>query len=223
MVKLKGNTMKKISAIVNLMFVLLLVSSLTFAQYNNDSSKTHEGTNQNKEKDNDLLGSKEDDPFRQTALTLAQDLQSRLTLSNDQVDKITDILVDYKDDIADIKKDMASDYNNNDHNAVTDKTGTKGTGTTKTESDRPGVAKNDSTDNNMLGGKTDYSEKFRDADVSANDDIEGVLEEGQLAKYVQIKRDWWDTVKERAHSAASSKNHMENSEDNDSDNDNDNN
>jgi len=248
--------MDKISAILRLTFVMLLVSSLTFAQYetNPDTQQT-QGTDQGTQTDQqgqtnqgtqgnqdnqgtDMLGGQDDDQFRQTAMTLAQDLQSRLTLTNDQVEEVTDILVDYKNEISDIKRDK-SDEARATGNAGDDATGTTGTGTTgtgttgtgetgtgttgtgttDTETDRTDVA-GDTTetgitgeDNEMLGGRTDYAEKFREADVSANEDIEGVLEEEQLARYIQIKRDWWDTVKDRVHSAAASENQMENAED----------
>lgn len=221
--KNKGNTMDKLSSIIKYMFVLVFVSSLTFAQYDTNTTQS-EGTEDN------MLGMQDDDQFRQSAMTLAQDLQSRLTLTNDQVEEITDILVDYKDEIATIKRDKSDEMRAGTHedndNIIGDNTGTTGTGTTETETDRTDtdIAENDTrtddegnlsgddavtNDGEMLGGRTDYDEKFREADMSANEDIEGVLEEGQLAKYIQIKRDWWDTVKDRVHSAAASENLME--------------
>lgn len=211
----KGDTMNKISALIKLTFVILVVSSLTFAQYDTNKSDQGTGTNQDPQTDQTtpmdrtgVLG-QDEDAFRQTAMTLAQDLQSRLTLTNDQVEEVTDILVDYKDEIADIKRDKSDEMRaSGDRDLDT-------TNRTGIETDRPDIVgdETDNTDNNeMLGGRTDYQEKFREADISANEDIEGVLEEEQLARYIQIKRDWWDTVKERVHSAAAMHNTMEDSE-----------
>lgn len=217
--------MNKVSVIFKTLFVLVLVSSLTLGQYETQTDTTQRGTEQgtqtdegmrNGDQDNNILG-QEDDTFRPTAMTLAQDLQSRLTLTNDQVEEITDILVDYKNEIADIKRDKSDEMRASREDGTTD-TGTTGTGTTRTESDRTDVAESDTgdagltDDNEMIGGRTDYTEKFREADVSANEDIEGVLEKEQLARYIQIKRDWWDTVKERVHTEAANQNQMENND-----------
>lgn len=50
-------------------------------------------------------------------------------------------------------------------------------------------------------GSSDKSDnKFRDADVSANDKIEKIITDKEIPAYMKVKKDWWSKIKDKVYS-----------------------
>lgn len=171
----------KISVILTaIIFTVFLSAGYLLAQNNSGQSTRQDqtGTSQNQQGNNNQQDQGNDkEAFRSTAQQLATDLVSRLNLDQSKANKIADILVDYRNDIADIKKDEAK--NNMSGNEANGNNG------------------------NMVGSNNSDMQKFTKADKDANDKIESAIGKENVSQYMNIKKDWWKDVKDRAYSSVS--------------------
>lgn len=173
--------------------------------------------------------SKYEDHYKKTADELANNLKARITLSDAQTSDVRDILIDYHRRVWGIKynlvpaareKDadgqkMKSDANRDTDNKKTDlnketnpadqKTakGDYNTQNNQTPEQKKDEFKGTTRDNDSVSyyaglGRLEIENLTR-ADREANEDIESVLEENQRNKYLDVKIDWWDLVKDRVY------------------------
>lgn len=49
-------------------------------------------------------------------------------------------------------------------------------------------------------GSSKSDEKFRDADVSANDKIENIITDKEIPAYMKVKKEWWAKIKDKVYS-----------------------
>ncbi|MGE5350677.1 MAG: hypothetical protein ACM3P0_01240 [Acidobacteriota bacterium] len=61
----------------------------------------------------------------------------------------------------------------------------------------------DKTGNNKgenVGSSDKSDNKFRDADVSANDKIEKIITDKEIPTYMKVKKEWWSKIKDKVYS-----------------------
>lgn len=208
-----------------------------FAQYdqNKGSNRTSGNTNvqdqsrnnQNNDQSNvagmDTTGREQQ--FRQIAKEMSTDLMNRVNLSLEQAAEISDILVDYQKDVAEVKdRRWQNDNNNTGLRTSPDRTGTgttggattgttntdRGEGTTGTTTTDDATRGTGNDDGTMTGNAdaNDLMQEFRNIDEEANSQIENALEENQIQKYMSVKKDWWSKVKSRVHQSSPMDNNL---------------
>lgn len=157
--------------IINHTIIALAVFFITFsiAAYAQDNSPT-EGQTQVS--------------FGNDAQQLASRLAQQLGTTTGVADKITQILVDYRSNIASARQDFL-DKNKGKNSGNQDVTGSQNSGTMTNIDSDPALM-------------SDYSK----ADEQADKDIIDALDnDAQKAKYIQIKKQWWKDVKNSAYSS----------------------
>lgn len=169
------------------------------------------------------------DPFVPVATRLAQSLQSRVQLTDDQTNDVRDIVINYYSkvrDIQGIQRAASRDMSGSGSTYPTDRTGTSGktgtgsgnyggsgsgsstTGSTgRTGSDSAGHTGSSGTamgtdQTQRAGGRSDNSEimqSLRDNDIETNQDIEDVLNDNQKSTWLNVKTSWWQEVKQEVY------------------------
>lgn len=220
----------KISNIITTIVLALLISFGTvLAQYDNTDENTNtqnQGNQQDQtgtELDNMMGNDQGEEAFRLTAIQLANDLISRVNLQQDKSEEIADIIVDYRNNIADIKhqnrSDMTGMTGTDDATGTgttdegTDMTGTDNDGQTEA-GDQTGVVGDD--DEGLVGGTegSDAQEAYREADMEANEKIEDAIGDENIQQYLSVKREWWSDVKDKVHASLKGTGLMDNHMDN---------
>lgn len=144
--------------------------------------------------------------FNGYASRFAISLAKQTGLSNDKIGEIRKILIDYYNDITETRQDFlrgmqdtrnagsTAPNGDNSDNAVGSK---RGTGRTdNAQSEAAGNA-------NQTAIAQDLMSEYRKADVKADDKILDVLDnDSQKNKYVKVKRQWWQSVKNVVYSTA---------------------
>lgn len=147
------------------------------------------------------------DPFVPVASKLAQTLQSRVNLDDDQMQKIRDLLIQYNSKVRDLQGIQLAanrDMDNSNRAAAKSKTGkTETTPRDKTGTTTPD--KNDNTGKTSSGGfkaddQSDIAANLRDNDIDTNKDIEDVLNDNQKSAWLNEKSSWWQNVKQEVYS-----------------------
>lgn len=176
MSKINYNILK----VLGLMAMFIVISIPAYAQNNTaaPSDQDQSSTFQNQFTGND-------------AQQFANNLAQQLNLTSGIADKITQILVDYRNSILEARQDYLNKnpgMTNNDRKNTgnQDVTGGQKRGITSSNID---------SDPNLL---SEYSK----ADVQADKDIIDAMDnDTQKAKYIQIKKQWWKGVKDRVYSS----------------------
>lgn len=235
---MKNNRISNV--ITTIVLALLLSFSSILAQYDNTDENTNtqnQGNQQDQTRtdqdqtgtgiDNMMGNDQGEEAFRQTALQLANDLIARVNLQQDKSEDIADILVDYRNNIADIKQ-----QHKNDMTGMTGTDDVTGTGTTGEGTDMTGTDQDDQTrtedqtgvtdgdDESMVGGTegTNLQDAYREADMDANEKVEDAIGEENIQQYLSIKREWWSDVKDKVHASLSATGTMNNEMNNQMDN-----
>ncbi|MCU7494303.1 MAG: hypothetical protein HF314_04195 [Ignavibacteria bacterium] len=167
---MKGRRSYNILKILGLAAMLTISGLPVFAQDNTqDETSSQQGTS-----------------FGNDAQKFATNLAQQLGLTSGQADKITQILIDYRSNIASARQDYMekSQGSNKSTSGNRDVTG----------SQNRGVNANIDSDPNLM---SDY----RRADEQADKDIISALDnDTQIAKYIQVKKPWWKEVKNEVYS-----------------------
>jgi hypothetical protein len=138
---------------------------------------------------------------------MAKNLMSKIGLTLEETEKVRDVLIDYQEDVMDVRER----YSNNTM-AGTAKENNNKNGTTSNKTDNTPIT-NDNNNEVVGGNNTDENDKieaYQDADRDANDKIENALEETKITQYNSIKKDWWSQIKNHIHSVKISKVEKEN-------------
>lgn len=164
--------------IIKILALAVVFLSFSLSAYAQDSNQDQSGSTQGQASS-----------FGNDAQNLANRLAQQLGLTTGQADKITQALIDYRDNIAQARKDYL------------DKHQTAGTNNTNTNTENnPGARDVTGSSNRPMAGDIDSApdlmQDYQKADVKADKDILDAMDnDAQKAKYVQIKRQWWDNVK----------------------------
>lgn len=114
--------------------------------------------------------------FGNDAQQLASRLAQQLGATTGVADKITQILLDYRSNIASARQDYLDKNKNNSGNQ-------------------------DVTGSSNIDSAPDLMNDYRKADVQADKDIIDAMDnDQQKAKYIQIKKQWWKDVKNEVYS-----------------------
>lgn len=126
--------------------------------------------------------------FNSYAARFAVSLAQQTGLSTDKAGKIRDILLDYYNSITSTRQDFLRGMRD-----------TANAGSTAPNQDNTGGNRSA----NQTAIAQDLMSEYHKADVKADDKILDVFDnDSQKNKYVQIKRDWWDKVKNVVYSTA---------------------
>lgn len=164
--------------IINILALAVVFLSFSIAAYAQDANQDQTGSSQG-----------QSSSFGNDAQNMANRLAQQLGLTTGQADKITQALIDYRDNIAQARKDYLDKHqtagSNNTDNNTENNTGTRDvTGS----QNRPMAGDIDSS--------PDLMKDYQKADEKADKDILDAMDNPQQkAKYVQVKRQWWDSVK----------------------------
>lgn len=153
--------------------------------------------------------------IKQNADDLAQNLKARINLDDSETSKISDILAEYNRRVWGIKYHLIPGSPNVSVN-TNDTTGNQ---------DQAAAKSQDKTESNSSGDSVNYYaglgraeiENLRDADRTTDQDIVNVLGPDQRDKYMNVKLDWWNVVKDRIYSARNDINPQGNPNQNDMD------
>ncbi|HEX2865650.1 MAG TPA: hypothetical protein VHO03_01340 [Ignavibacteriales bacterium] len=164
--------------IIRILALTALLFAFNIAAYAQDNAQNQSGSAQ------DGMYS-----FGNDAQNLANQLAQQLGLTTGQADKITQALIDYRDNLVQARKDYLDKHqtamNNNTNNNTENNPGARDvTGS----SIRPMAGDIDSA--------PDLMQDYQKADQKADKDILDAMDNHQQKeKYVQVKRQWWDKVK----------------------------
>lgn len=127
--------------------------------------------------------------FNTDATQLANDLVRQTGLSTDKADRISQILEEYRNDLAEARTNYFEERQNS--------------GVTGSESrvDMEGIL-GDNVEQYYAGATPDLMSDYKDADENADEKIYDVFDnEVQKSRYEQVKNQWWGDVKEKIFSS----------------------
>ncbi|MDP4176513.1 MAG: hypothetical protein Q8933_21215 [Bacteroidota bacterium] len=140
--------------------------------------------------------------FDTYASQFANDLAQQTGLSMDKADKIRKALVDYYNTIRDTKQSFIQgklDSRNQNANNTTPE-GMKNNNNNSNQDETGGRVESSNNDASVM---QDLMSEYRKADEKADKDILDAFDnDSQKAKYVQVKRQWWQDVKNKVFSSS---------------------
>ncbi|MGE5401850.1 MAG: hypothetical protein ACM3S2_15730 [Ignavibacteriales bacterium] len=139
--------------------------------------------------------SSQDLSFNTSASQLSNDLVKQTGLSTDKSAKISQILIDYRNNVAAAKNKYYQDRKTSDNNQNTDENQSVTGGQSKV--DMNGIL-GDDVQQYYTGATPDLMSDYKDADKNADNDIKDVFDNDvQKSRYEQVKGQWWKDVKNK--------------------------
>ncbi|MGE5353230.1 MAG: hypothetical protein ACM3P0_14205 [Acidobacteriota bacterium] len=170
----------RISGVILGLTALVVFSINVYAQDSNQDQSRSQGQTQ---------ASQNMTSFGNDAQQLASRLAQQLGATTGVADKVTQILLDYRSNIASARQDFLDKNKGNsgqNNSGNQDVTGGQSRG---------GVASTD------IDSSPDLMKDYTKADEQADKDIIDALDnDAQKAKYIQIKKQWWKDVKNQVYS-----------------------
>lgn len=149
--------------------------------------------------------SSQDLSFNTQAAKLSNELVQLTGLSTDKAVKITEVLKDYRNDIAEARSKYYEDHpkSNTDQNA---------TGSSTASVNMSGIL-GDNVEQYYAGASPDLMSDYKDADKKADNNIKDIFDNDvQTSRYEQNKGQWWRDVKEQVFSSLKQKQQDSNSQ-----------
>ncbi|MGE5410724.1 MAG: hypothetical protein ACM3MI_07170 [Clostridiales bacterium] len=144
--------------------------------------------------------------FDTDATQFANDLAQQTGLSMDKADKIRKALVDYYNNIRDTKQSFIQgklDSRNQNANNTTPEGMSNNNNKNGNNSNQDETGGRVGSSNNDASVMQDLMSEYRKADEKADKDILDAFDnDSQKAKYVQVKRQWWQDVKNKVFSSS---------------------
>jgi hypothetical protein len=132
--------------------------------------------------------------FNTEAARLANELVNQTGVSTDKSVEITEILKNYRNDVAEARAKYFEKHPNEAQNQ--DVTGSSSTDNTANVN-MGGILGTD-VEKYYVGASPDLMSDYKDADKSADKDIKKVFDNDvQTSRYEQVKGQWWSSVKEK--------------------------
>lgn len=156
---------------------------VSIAVYAQDNSNTSSNTSSSQRSSSQSV------TFNDDAKQLANQLSKKVGLTSGKTEKLMQVLIDYRNDLAEARNDyLARRQNTDDNQDVTGST---------TELNMDGIL-GDNVRQYYIGAAPSLMSGYREADTKADSKILDLLDNNtQKVKYDQIKNSWWNDVKDR--------------------------
>lgn len=164
--------------------VFLMMFAFSGVQLNAQDRSVTNSTN-----DNNTSLTEKGKEFMPKAQELSLDLMRRVGFSLEEAAAVRDVLIDYKENIAEAQEEFREKSNQRESEI-----GSKG----NSRNDKIPVHGGDASYRNA---PPDLMNEYRQADKEADEKIAGVLSDSEAEKYRQVKDQWWNKVKDEVFSS----------------------